>query len=143
MEGLVYISTPVSNVTENDVRDILSKARKKNAVLGITGILLFSGSLFVQILEGRPDTLDDMVKSIVSDSRHEDVTVLTREAISERTYEDWTMAYKQLDHPDMEQLCGQIGWDTAIKRLQTIPKQQSMAFIATSIASIIGDIDHV
>ena len=49
MIQLIYSSSTTASAV--DVQKMLKVARANNAVMGITGILLFDGSQFVQLIE--------------------------------------------------------------------------------------------
>ena len=70
---------------------ILESSRKHNPALGITGILLMTDNIFIQVLEGGRDEVCQLYNAIVRDTRHRDVTLLTYEEIDERRFENWTM----------------------------------------------------
>ena len=93
---LAYISR--NRMSEDDgalrenIEQILTTARSRNADLGITGALLFSGGYFCQVIEGTLQALEELFESIQMDPRHGDVTVLHYEPIDSRGFYDWSMA---------------------------------------------------
>lgn len=84
-------------MTESEVFSILQRARIKNSRLQITGILLNDGTSFFQILEGNEEVVEELFSTIAEDTRHVNVVVIVKEAISERVFKDWTMGYAQLN----------------------------------------------
>jgi hypothetical protein len=78
---------------EKSVRDILSVARRKNALVGVTGALMFNSACFIQILEGKRDAVERIYERIRCDTRHGVVTLLSFESIAERAFGNWSMAY--------------------------------------------------
>lgn len=52
MIRLLYSSQATQNITEQDIAEILEKSQKNNQEVGITGVLLYGGHLFMQVLEG-------------------------------------------------------------------------------------------
>lgn len=94
LEQLVYIST--SNIaldTPMAVADILEVSSRNNGLYRITGALTYSGSHFVQLLEGPSDALDWLVDRLRFDPRHRDLEVLDRIAIHERAFPEWSMLF--------------------------------------------------
>jgi hypothetical protein len=81
-------STPKSEVLES----ILEQSRKNNAERGITGMLCFTGNIFIQVIEGGRDQVCDLFTAIVRDNRHSDLRILIYEEISERRFGKWSMA---------------------------------------------------
>lgn len=52
MIRLLYSSQARPGITEQDIAEILEQSRKNNLDSGITGVLLYGGELFMQVLEG-------------------------------------------------------------------------------------------
>lgn len=73
--------------------DIRVGAIARNMRLGVTGLLMATDRHFAQALEGSPDALDALMASIRADDRHTDMQVMRDEAIAERRFEGWAMAY--------------------------------------------------
>jgi hypothetical protein len=94
---LCYASTATRELTRADLLEILSYARQHNAEKGITGLLLFQGGHFLQVLEGEADQVRDLFKHISKDERHEQVTLLFEELVSQSQYPDWSMGFQALD----------------------------------------------
>ena len=90
---LFYVSR-AANAYDNDaVKDILAISRRNNQRDDITGCLLFSGTCFAQVLEGRPAVVDAKLKRIAADTRHVDFRLLVERPITLREYGDWSMGY--------------------------------------------------
>jgi hypothetical protein len=83
-----------------NLREILSKARAKNAENGVTGYLIFDKAHFLQILEGEEEAVRATYDRIKGDRRHARVTLVERRPIQLRSFADWTMgaAMRSLDH---------------------------------------------
>ena len=93
MKHLVYRSRLVDSRGARVVPEILARARSRNSMQGITGVLVFDGEQFVQHLEGRIAQVDRIFTSIEADPRHADVEVLSDRPIRSRRYSIWSMAY--------------------------------------------------
>ena len=94
MFRLIYISTARLGLTETDLADILKEATAKNSECGITGVLLFNGLNFLQLLEGLQRDVLDVFNRILSDARHSSVVTVLQEAADERLFPDWSMQLK-------------------------------------------------
>jgi hypothetical protein len=92
---LVYKSTETDSMTEAELRDLLLSARKKNADLGVTGLLLYAQGRFLQVLEGPEATVRDLYAAIRNDPRHTNVETLVTTSTSERTFPDWSMGVER------------------------------------------------
>lgn len=92
----VYASRAASSLTSPMVEDILEASRSHNPASGITGILCYSGDVFIQVLEGGRDEVCDLYNAIVRDERHTNVRLLIFEEIRERKFCNWTMGHVDL-----------------------------------------------
>ena len=90
--NLVYCSQVSEGVDGSDVDAIIASSRRRNAALGITGILVFGSGVFFQWIEGPKAEVMDLVKLIEADRRHEMmVTLSTDEEVRERIFPSWDM----------------------------------------------------
>lgn len=94
---MLYASRAKSPVTASLVESILAQSRSHNPGLGVTGILCYHGSLFLQVLEGGRDAVNELYNTIVRDERHERVVILHYDEIAERRFSGWTMGQVNLE----------------------------------------------
>ena len=87
---LLYASRAV-DPGQAAIEDILSQSRISNPSAGITGILCYSGEIFLQAIEGGRMAVSELYGHILKDARHKDVVLLHYEEISERRFGGWTM----------------------------------------------------
>ncbi len=87
---LIYASHPFG-FDDAMLSGILSGARRNNARDGITGALIVRADLYLQWLEGPPETLARLYDRILVDDRHLEVQHLDGGPISERRFGDWLM----------------------------------------------------
>ena len=73
------------------IESILAQSRQFNPSTGITGILVYSGDIFLQAIEGGREAVSDLYGHIQKDARHKQVVLLHYEEISERRFSGWTM----------------------------------------------------
>jgi len=69
----------------------MEQSRENNPRQGITGLLYFSGDIFIQVLEGGRDAVCELFNTIVRNDRHLNVRILIYEEIAERRFGGWTM----------------------------------------------------
>jgi hypothetical protein len=86
----LYIST-APTLGREEVDAILATSARNNPARGITGLLLFNGRNFLQLLEGEESEVAALMERITSDARHSGVSVLDNRTIDERTCPDWAM----------------------------------------------------
>lgn len=90
---LVYISAESGPMTDVDLEQILTAARRNNRVIGVTGMLLYDEGSFIQALEGDEDTVEALFERIEMDPRHHDANVLMRGCAEQRDFPDWSMGF--------------------------------------------------
>lgn len=101
-----YVSTQTNPMSTDELLALLTRAREANARLGITGLLLHRGDSFFQILEGGRDEVLSLYAKISADPRHQRVEVVTEGPITSREYNDWQMAFIELDGQDLSAMPG-------------------------------------
>ena len=100
VKQLIYKSQSVTEITSELVEDILFAAGRFNSVHGISGILLYSDNVFLQLLEGAPTDVDFLYQRILSDPRHMNVKTVYLGYAEERSCAEWRMrAYSSADSP--------------------------------------------
>ncbi|MEN3111748.1 BLUF domain-containing protein [Uliginosibacterium paludis] len=93
---LLYASRASSTLTPELIEGILAQSRQHNPANGITGILCYSGDIFMQVLEGGRDAVCELYNHIARDDRHSNVRLLSYEEIQERRFASWTMGQVNL-----------------------------------------------
>jgi hypothetical protein len=101
----IYASA-ARDFTDVALRELLGQARFRNTQAGVSGILLYTSGSFFQVLEGAPEVVDATFARIVKDARHEKVTVINREPIAHRSFEDWSMGYSSISREDLQRIVG-------------------------------------
>lgn len=76
---------------------LLRRARSRNLAAGIGGVLLYSGTRFLHILEGPPEAVEETFDRVSQDPRHEDIRVLIDEPISYSGYPGWAMHFVEIE----------------------------------------------
>lgn len=100
LHTLMYISTASGKFNEQDLEQILSISRKNNAQLDISGMLVYGGGNFIQILEGDKDAIFALYNKIKINPDHHGFITLLDHPIENRIFADWSMAYKSLTLPE-------------------------------------------
>lgn len=93
---LLYASRATKPLPADTIETILSTSRKNNLALGVTGLLCHSGDIFMQLLEGGRDAVNQLYTKIANDPRHGNVILLDYEEIDERRFASWTMGQVNL-----------------------------------------------
>jgi hypothetical protein len=108
MKNIVYVSTAVKLMHENQLLDILHNSRLHNAALNISGVLLYSDGTFIQVLEGKDTVIDALYARIQADQRHKNIITIIDEPIIEKSFGQWLMGFAVTDSKKTEKLLGYL-----------------------------------
>jgi hypothetical protein len=113
---LIYFSKASGLMPEQSLQQILNESRRGNTDHQLTGMLVYvEGKFltgdqnndhpvlegrFMQVLEGKEADVKEIFEKIRLDHRHMDLVVLKQGPIAERSFKNWDMGFKHLDHPD-------------------------------------------
>lgn len=100
LQELIYMSlaraAPDLADAGNPVKNILESAQRNNVATSITGLLMFDGQRYIQILEGESGDVDSLFAVIAKDPRHEQLELLHKGSVRSRSFADWSMAHEAL-----------------------------------------------
>jgi hypothetical protein len=121
MYSVVYISSAIQEFSNEDLVDLLTVARRNNLATQITGMLLYSGGNFIQVLEGERSAVELAYARIAVDLRHRSVMRLLEQHIESRQFANWSMGFSTASDlsADLQQNFStllQQGRDATIKR---------------------------
>ena len=91
LTSLTYTSLARLDLQASDLEAIHRTAREQNALDGITGLLVFNGTHFLQIIEGAEDAIEDLVERLRKDPRHNGFEIRDRRQVDARSFPDWSM----------------------------------------------------
>lgn len=97
MYYLIYLSSAVKPMSFDELSALLQQCRDNNHKRGITGMLLYQNSTFMQMLEGDKQVVSDLFETIRKDGRHTGVHIVLSGDIAERNFEDWSMGFFNMD----------------------------------------------
>ncbi|MDH3420512.1 MAG: BLUF domain-containing protein [Gammaproteobacteria bacterium] len=97
---LIYVSTAVTPTDSEELAQLLRQSRARNKEPHITGMLLYKGGHFMQVLEGGRIAVQTVFASIRQDRRHENIDVLREEPIEQRAFEAHAMLMAFKNNPD-------------------------------------------
>ena len=106
MYRLIYISTASDELTAADVDAILTTSQRHNDTHSITGVLIFNGLNFLQLLEGPRTSVENIYTRILMDTRHVSVKTVLAEPAELRIFAGWHMAGRKTP-----ELAGQAGYE--------------------------------
>ncbi len=101
---LIYSSYANASLTYQDLKEILTKSQKNNQGDGITGLLCYGDSMFLQILEGDRRMVSQTYHRISLDDRHHTPVLIECVPVEERCFEFWSMRTIKLIDLEAEKL---------------------------------------
>ena len=93
MFRLIYRSTATQAMSAEEIALLLTNARRRNAVEGITGLLLYHNRQFLQVIEGNQNAVRECFDRVSSDTRHRGIRVLSEKPANTRAFTKWFMGY--------------------------------------------------
>ena len=99
---LVYTSKRKHDCSDEEIDKILSSCKKNNPSKNITGVLLYSDTMFIQYLEGSSQEILALYDIIKEDSRHERSVMISYGPLKARAFPDWHMGAKTLAKKDVD-----------------------------------------
>ncbi len=113
IKQLTYASALAPHWDASCVREIWTTSMRSNKTNHVTGMLLFANDSFLQVLEGLPDTVDDLYTTIRSDPRHTAAVKILDLDIPERQFGHWSMGYASLSPDEADRLIGRNDFFTS------------------------------
>lgn len=101
LKSLTYVSVAPVDLSARELADIHSESIHFNSLDGVTGLLIFNGVNFAQVIEGVDGAIDDLLGRLLADERHHDLDVRDERAIEAPSFPDWSMELLCLS-PELE-----------------------------------------
>ena len=108
---IVYFSSSVGQLQEEDLLTILEQSRHNNSRTGITGVMLYVRGSIIQVLEGEKEAVEALYERIEQDQRHTDVIRVLSRNISQRLFANWTMGYETITARQLEDIKAIVNLD--------------------------------
>jgi hypothetical protein len=93
MLQIIYASAASKKMTGEELEEILETARRNNSEKGISGMLLYHGGSFLQVLEGPDEELKGLIAKIKADERNDKIKLLFMDRVDEKEFDDWSMGF--------------------------------------------------
>jgi hypothetical protein len=108
MRQLLYVSNTLPDLTPAALDAILTASRRNNAMMGITGLLLYIDGGFLQMLEGEERALRELHTRISTDRRHWDLRLMLDREVGARAFPGWSMGFERpcMDDPETAGMFG-------------------------------------
>lgn len=132
MYHIVYLSTAVKLMTDEELKDILTTSRKNNKEKNVTGVLLYCEGTFVQLIEGTEEDVKSIYTSVEKDTRHKNIILLISYAAKERVFPSWAMGFASANKEALKEIDGYI--DPAHPDFLKTDKNSQAIFILQTFA---------
>jgi len=87
----MYVSTALPKFSQSQLKELVIQAKTKNRALGVTGMLVYGDGSIMQVIEGEPSVIGQLLKDISLDRRHKDLNVLLDWEVQTRMFSKWRM----------------------------------------------------
>lgn len=91
IRSLIYVSDARPGLDAEDLDRIRHAARNLNVLDGITGLLVYNGERFMQVVEGTGEAVEDLLGRLRRDPRHANLWVRWDGIVPEKSFPDWSM----------------------------------------------------
>ncbi len=109
---LIYVSAATQPFGDAALRALVAQVRPHNHGLGLTGLLLHSENLFLQVLEGDKAAVRELYhERIARDPRHTHLRLLADGPAAARVFPDWSMGFLDTIPSDLADLVGHLNLD--------------------------------
>ena len=122
MKAIVYVSSATKEMTDEDLTALMAQARSNNEKAGVTGMLMYGGGNFVQVLEGEEETIAGLFQRISQDPRQNGIIVIDEMTIKKRAFPDWSMAFRRIRKEALRKLREKQGFSEFM--LRSIPPHE-------------------
>jgi len=106
LQQIIYTSHSLVPMSSDELVALLSQSRRRNAAAGISGLLLHADGNFMQTIEGEAEAVHALFARIEGDKRHEGLILICDEPIAQRSYGEWSMAFREIGREDAAKLQG-------------------------------------
>ncbi|AUX93583.1 diguanylate phosphodiesterase [Mixta gaviniae] len=132
LSTLIYRSHLCDDVPVKILEEMVSKANKLNESYDVTGILLFNGTHFFQVLEGPEEAVLTIYQRICRDPRHHNLVELLRDYAPSRRFGNTGMELFNLQEYDPASVL-QAVLDKGTTKYQLTYDDRALLFIRTFV----------
>ena len=126
MVQLIYASAATRPFSAPQLNTLLEKARARNSLFSVTGMLLYHSGSFLQVLEGPEDNVELILASIRRDPRHTNTKILSRQSSMRREFDQWAMGF--VDTSQLERTPGLVDYHRTLRKL-TIGSSEAKRYL--------------
>ena len=132
LSTIIYRSHLCDDVQPDILKDLVAKATKINELFGVTGILLFDGSHFFQLLEGPEEAVTTVYNRICEDKRHNNLVELMRDYAPARRFGNVGMELFDLQNHDEDTVLQSV-LDRGTSKYKLTYEDRALQFLCTFV----------
>lgn len=102
LSQLVYVSNRKTSCTQEEIDKILESCKRNNPSLNVTGVLLYSDTKFIQLVEGEANVITGLYDKIKADPRHTNTVMISYNPIREKSFPSWHMGTRKIGKKEVE-----------------------------------------
>ena len=106
LHEIIYVSLATRDMAQAELLALLDEARAYNEAHGITGLLMYHGHEFLQLLEGERAEVEALFAAIHGDARHQQVYTLWEGPVAARSFDRWAMGFVSPDEAALRERPG-------------------------------------
>ena len=100
---ILYVSK-AQNLSRIQLDEILNRSRINNLMEGISGLLICNAGYFMQLLEGRKESVERLFQKISGDPRHINVEIVSEGETEQRMFSRWSMGFWDMENENIKNL---------------------------------------
>ncbi len=86
---ICYLSKQTDALKDSELENLFKYILATNPLLNITGALLHNNTFFLQVLEGKKETLKELFLNIRKDKRHKNILMILDQKIENRIFQNY------------------------------------------------------
>ena len=91
LTSVTYTSLAKPDLQTSELEEIHRSSRQSNTRDEITGLLVYNGTHFLQVVEGAEEPVAKLIERLREDPRHKGFEVRDKRRIDGRSFPDWPM----------------------------------------------------
>ncbi|MBL4749406.1 MAG: BLUF domain-containing protein [Amylibacter sp.] len=107
----IYDSRARAHISDQDIVQITAKAQPYNIANGLTGFLYYDDWRFLQVIEGHPAQVAEVMKQITKDPIHHSVKVRLMNRTMVRSFGGWPFCALSASDPDLRRVVKLMGYN--------------------------------
>ena len=106
LRRIAYTSKAKEPFSKRNLLDLMHESRAYNTLDDISGVLIHRQHHFLQIIEGEPEAINDLLSRLLLDPRHSELKIIHNCAADSRLFPNWAMGCADFDDPNLSLIPG-------------------------------------